>query len=617
MPDPIADADATITSDGTDESRAHLRDMWPYIREHKMALVWVALASLLATIFAVIQPLMLQQLVNSVGAGEAIGGFLWLLVGVTLGQALFQGLQTFLLQSTAERVVLGVRRSLVASLLSLPIKVFDARRVGDLMSRVGADTTLLRTVVTSGIFDIVSSVLMFVAAVVLMIWIDPLLFGLTLITVLIGVAVAFVLGTQVRHASKAAQEAVGAMSASVERSLSGIRTVKAAMAESREAELIDKDARSAYQAGVRLAKLSAVIEPVMSICLQAAFLVVLAVGGIRVANGSMLLGDLMAFILYLFLLVLPIGTAVGAFVQIQSGLAALDRIQEIVRLDSETADEVDLDEAPIPSSEDSPAIEFVNVSFAYPDDAENEGEPRGEKAVLRGVSFTVARGSRTAIVGPSGSGKSTSLALMERFYEPTSGSITLLGMPLHAQPRSRVRSHLGLIEQDAPILSGTLADNLRLAAPQAPDDALVEALTAVGLSEIATRDEAGLDLDLGERGTKLSGGQRQRLAWARTMLADREVLLMDEPTSSVDSRTEHLLQDTLDALAQERTLVVVAHRLSTIKDFDQIVVLERGQVVAIGTHAELIEAEGVYAEMAQRQGLSPGSVQAPTEKVEA
>ncbi len=617
MPDPIADADATITSGGTDESRAHLRDMWPYIREHKMALVWVALASLLATIFAVIQPLMLQQLVNSVGAGEAIGGFLWLLVGVTLGQALFQGLQTFLLQSTAERVVLGVRRSLVASLLSLPIKVFDARRVGDLMSRVGADTTLLRTVVTSGIFDIVSSVLMFVAAVVLMIWIDPLLFGLTLITVLIGVAVAFVLGTQVRHASKAAQEAVGAMSASVERSLSGIRTVKAAMAESREAELIDKDARSAYQAGVRLAKLSAVIEPVMSICLQAAFLVVLAVGGIRVANGSMLLGDLMAFILYLFLLVLPIGTAVGAFVQIQSGLAALDRIQEIVRLDSETADEVDLDEALIPSSADSRAIEFVDVSFAYPDDAENEGEPRGEKAVLRGVSFTVARGSRTAIVGPSGSGKSTSLALMERFYEPTSGSITLLGMPLHAQPRSRVRSHLGLIEQDAPILSGTLADNLRLAAPQAPDDALVEALTAVGLSEIATRDEAGLDLDLGERGTKLSGGQRQRLAWARTMLADREVLLMDEPTSSVDSRTEHLLQDTLDALAQERTLVVVAHRLSTIKDFDQIVVLEHGQVVAIGTHAELIEAEGVYAEMAQRQGLSPDSVQAPTEKVEA
>ncbi len=615
MPDPTQDDIAKPTPEGDDESRAQLREMWPYIREHKRALVWVALASLLATIFAVIQPLMLQQLVNSVEAGEAIDGFIWLLIGVTLGQALFQGLQTFLLQSTAERVVLGVRRSVIKSLLSLPIKVFDARRVGDLMSRVGADTTLLRTVVTSGIFDIVSSVLMFVAAVVLMVWLDPLLFGLTLVTVLIGVAVAFVLGTQVRHASKAAQEAVGAMSASVERSLSGIRTVKAAMAESREAELIDKDARSAYDAGIRLAKLSAIIEPVMSICLQGAFLMVLAVGGIRVANGSMLLGDLMAFILYLFLLVLPIGTAVGAYVQIQSGLAALDRIQEIVRLDPETADEVDLVETSLPSI-DSPALEFVDVSFTYPDDSEDESLV-DQKAVLRGVSFTVAQGSRTAIVGPSGSGKSTSLALMERFYEPTSGAITLLGMPLHAQPRSRVRAHLGLIEQDAPILSGTLADNLRLAAPDSPDDALLEALTAVGLSEIATRDDAGLGLDLGERGTKLSGGQRQRLAWARTMLADRDVLLMDEPTSSVDSRTEHLLQDTLDALAAQRTLIVVAHRLSTIKDFDQIVVLEHGEVVATGTHAELIGAQGVYAEMAHRQGLTPGNAQAPTERIEA
>lgn len=615
MPEPTQDETAMPTPEGDDESRAHLREMWPYIREHKMALVWVALASLLATIFAVIQPLMLQQLVNSVEAGEAIGAFIWLLIGVTIGQALFQGLQTLLLQSTAELVVLGVRRSVIKSLLSLPIKVFDARRVGDLMSRVGADTTLLRTVVTSGIFDIVSSVLMFVAAVVLMVWLDPLLFGLTLVTVLIGVAVAFILGTQVRHASKAAQEAVGAMSASVERSLSGIRTVKAAQAESREAELIDKDARLAYNAGIRLAKLSAIIEPVMSICLQGAFLMVLGVGGIRVANGSMLLGDLMAFILYLFLLVLPIGTAVGAFVQIQSGLAALDRIQEIVRLDPETADEVDLVATSLPPI-DSPAVEFVDVSFTYPDDAVDTSHAE-EKTVLKGVSFTVARGSRTAIVGPSGSGKSTSLALMERFYEPTSGSIALLGMPLHAQPRNRVRAHLGLIEQDAPILSGTLADNLRLAAPEAADEALLDALKAVGLSEIATRDDAGLGLDLGERGTKLSGGQRQRLAWARTMLADRDVLLMDEPTSSVDSRTEHLLQDTLDALAQQRTLIVVAHRLSTIKDFNQIVVLEHGEVVATGTHAELIEAEGVYAEMAQRQGLTPGSLQAPTERIEA
>ncbi len=589
--------------------QAPLREMWPYLREHRTALILVAIASLFATAFAVIQPLMLQRLVNSVGAGEAVGGFLTLLIVVTLLQALFSGAQTFLLQSTAERVVLGVRRSIVGSLLSLPVKVFDARRVGDLMSRVGADTTLLRTVVTSGIFDIVSSVLMFVAAVVLMIVIDPLLFALTLGTVLIGVSAAFILGRQVRQASKDAQEAVGAMSSSVERALSGIRTIKAAVAEDREAALIDRDAQSAYRAGVQLAKLSAIIQPLMGICLQAAFLVVLAVGGVRVANGSMQLGDLMAFILYLFLLIMPIGSAVGAFVQIQSGLAALDRIQEVVRLDPEGADEANVTHSSLETAEGMPTVEFADVSFSYPVAVEREAPEaaevaKGPEIVLDSVSFSVPQGSRTALVGPSGSGKSTTLALVERFYEPTSGTIAVRGMPLAQVPRGVLRRQLGLIEQDAPVLSGTLADNLRLAAPEASDAALIDALQAVGLQSLVERDRDGLNLDLGERGTKLSGGQRQRMAWARTMLAERNILLMDEPTSSVDSRTEHLLQETLESLAHQRTLLVVAHRLSTVRDFDQIVVLEHGRVVAIGTHEELVAQEGVYREMAQRQGLA-------------
>ncbi|MGB7449738.1 MAG: ABC transporter ATP-binding protein [Ornithinimicrobium sp.] len=586
--------------------RAQLREMWPYLREHRAALALVAATSLCATFFAVVQPLMLQRLVNSVGAGEPVGGFLALLVGVTLAQALFSGLQTYFLQSTAERVVLGVRRSLVGSLLSLPVKVFDSRRVGDLMSRVGSDTTLLRTVVTSGLFDVISSTLMFVAAVVLMVLIDPLLFSLTLGTVLIGVVAAFVLGRRVRVASQDAQAAVGAMSSSVERALSGIRTIKAAVAEEREAALIDADASAAYRAGLRLATMSAIIQPLMSICLQAAFLVVLAVGGVRVANGSMQLGDLMAFILYLFLLIMPIGSAIGAFVQIQTGLAALDRIQEVVRMDAEAADELRHEAAGV-SSRSGPAIEFDAVSFRYPapQDAPEQPSPQAPPTVLHEVSFSIPRGARFAIVGPSGSGKSTTLALVERFYEPTSGRICVDGVPLPHLPRSDLRARLGLIEQDAPVLSGTLADNLRLAAPKADEGQLLQALRSVGLAELVDRESGGLDLDLGEHGTKLSGGQRQRLAWARTMLADRDILLMDEPTSSVDSRTEHQLQATLAELAEQRTVVVVAHRLSTVRDFDRILVLDQGRLVAAGTHDELIDQAGVYREMAFRQGLAP------------
>lgn len=223
--------------------------------------------------------------------------------------------------------------------------------------------------------------------------------------------------------------------------------------------------------------------------------------------------------------------------------------------------------------------------------------------VLDGVSFTVPAGSRTALVGPSGAGKSTVLALLERFYEPTSGSISVDGLPLPRIPRSVLRSRIGLVEQEAPVLSGTLADNLRLAAPGATDDQLRRVLAAVGLDALGDRSDDGLDLNLGEDGIRLSGGQRQRLAWARVILADRPVLLMDEPTSAVDSRTEQLLQQTLGEASRDRTVVVVAHRLSTVADFDQIVVLDQGRVAAVGTHEELLESSELYRDMAARQRL--------------
>ncbi len=572
--------------------RASFAEFLPYLRGHVSLLVAAGAVSLVATALALLQPLMVQQLINAVGAGTGWTPFLWLLVAITLGQAVFSAGQSYLLQRTAESVVLGVRRSLVGQLLRLPIREFDARRVGDLMSRVGSDTTLLRSVITSGLFEIVSSVLMFAAAVVLMILLDPLLFAITVTAVLGGAACVVLLGSLIRRRSRQVQEAVGAMAAAVERGLSGIRTIKAAVAEDREAALIDREAVGAYRAGVAAAKLQAVVEPIMSICIQGAFIVVLTVGGVRVADGSLALGDLLAFILYLFLLVLPIGSALGAFVQIQAGLAALDRIQEVARLQPEAGDEDGL--APGRTSSMAPEVRFDGVSFGYDDG----GDP-----VLADLSFSVPAGSRTAIVGPSGAGKSTVLGLLERFYEPTGGTITYDGVPLAAIPRRELRSRLGLVEQEAPVLSGTLADNLRISAPDATQARMVSALDSVGLGDLVKRSETGLALNLGEDGVRLSGGQRQRLAWARVLLADRPVLLMDEPTSAVDSRTEQLLQRTLSEAARSRTVVVVAHRLSTIADFDRILVMDRGRVVASGTHATLVQTSALYRDMAVRQRL--------------
>lgn len=587
---PIADAPARKT-------RAKLRDVWPYIADHKTTIAIIMVVSLVASGLALVQPLILQTLINGVGQDIELSTPLILLIAVTIGGAAFGALQSFLLRRTAEGVVLGARRSMVSHLFRLPIATFDHRRVGDLISRVGADTTLFRSVITSGLFDIVSSVLMFFGAVVLMATIDPLLLGITLVAILIGTVAVLGLGLAMRNASRQAQDSVGDMTAAVERVLGAIRTVRASGAVERESERVSGEAEKVYRQGVRMAALGAFVQPIMSICIQGAFVIVLGYGGYRVVTGAMEIGDLVAFLLYLFALVLPLGSAIGAFTTIQAGLAALDRMQEVLKLPLEEADEAGLSpssvqEEPPPSG--APLLEFDDVGFAYA-----EGPP-----VLRGVSFHVERGSRTAIVGPSGAGKSSVLALIERFYDPTSGTIRFDGADVRAMRRSDLRRRIAYVEQEAPVLAGSLESNLRLAATDATDAELLAVLDAVGLSSLIDRSAEGLNMAVGDGGVLLSGGQRQRLAWARALLAGSDLLLLDEPTSSVDARTEAVLQEALRKAGAERTVLVVAHRLATVVDSDRIIVLDAGKIVASGTHAELLESSPLYRELATYQLLA-------------
>jgi ABC-type multidrug transport system fused ATPase/permease subunit len=583
--------DGSSRSDGP--KRARLAELWPYVRDHTGVLGVIAVVSLVATALALIQPLTLQRVIDDVGSGRALTPAITLLVGVTLAEAAFSALQSYLLQRTAEGVVLGARRTLVAHLLRLPVAEYDRRRIGDLISRVGADTTLLRAVVTSGLFDIVSSILMFVGAVALMAYVDVSLLLITLAAVVVGAVAVLGLGGAIRRASHRAQSSVGDMTASVERALGAIRTIRAAGATHRETERIGDAAASAYRAGVDMAKLNALVQPIMSLCIQGAFIVVLGYGGYRVATGEMSLGNLIAFLLYLFMLVMPLAQAVHAFTTLQAGLGALDRMQEVMRIPAEDADDASLpptrSSRPVAGSD--AALELSEVSFGYDDGP----------AVLDQVSFVVERGSRTAIVGPSGAGKSTTLALVERFYEPVGGTVRLDGVDVSTLPREEVRRRIAYVEQEAPVLAGSIADNLRLAAPDATDDELRAVLDQVGLSDLIERTELGLDVPVGDDGVLLSGGQRQRLAWARALLAGPDLLLLDEPTSSVDSRTEQVLQDALRTAARERTVVVVAHRLATVADSDRIVVLDGGRITAIGTHQELLASSPLYRELASHQ----------------
>jgi ATP-binding cassette subfamily B protein len=302
------------------------------------------------------------------------------------------------------------------------------------------------------------------------------------------------------------------------------------------------------------------------------------------------------------MMIMPLGQAFGALNSVNQALGALGRIQEIIGLPSET----DGDAAIVPAAaiDTDAAISFENVQFTYPAGSlVDDGTERPDLTVLHGVSFSAARGQRTALVGPSGAGKSTILALIERFYDPTSGVVRLGGIDVRGLDRTDLRSQIGYVEQDAPVLAGSIRANLLLAAPDATDEQCIAVLAAVNLTEVLERNPQGLDAAVGEDGVMLSGGERQRLAIARTLLAAPPILLLDESTSSLDGLNEQMLREAIDAVAENRTLIVIAHRLSTVVDSDQIVVLDHGRVVGVGTHSELVKSTPLYKNLAKHQLL--------------
>ena len=603
--------------------RAKLSQLWPYLAEHRGILSVVVALSILAAAASLAQPLLVSQVITVVQANKPLGMLVWALVGLVVISGVLSGFQHYLLQRTGTSVVLSARRQLVRRMLRLPISEFDTRRTGDLVSRVGSDTTLLYAVITQGLVDAVGGSLVFVGALIAMLIIDPLLLGLTLLVVAIAVVTVVSLSGRIRVASRKQQEKVGDLAASVERSLSAVRTVRASNATDREIAAVEKDAEGAWRMGIQVAKISALVVPIAGIALQVALLVVLGVGGFRVASGAITVASLVSFILFLFMMIMPLGQAFGAINSVNQALGALGRIQEIISLPSET----DGDAAIVPAAaiETDAAITFENVEFSYPEGTVVEQVEKevvelvetehlegqistspiadSDRTVLRGVSFAAERGKRTALVGPSGAGKSTILALIERFYDPNAGVVRLGGIDIRGLDRTDLRAQIGYVEQDAPVLAGTIRENLRLATPDATDEQCIEVLHAVNLTEVLERNELGLDAPVGEDGVMLSGGERQRLAIARTLLAAPPILLLDESTSSLDGLNEQMLREAIDAVAQNRTLIVIAHRLSTVVDSDQIVVLDHGQVVGVGTHSELVKSTPLYKDLAKHQLL--------------
>ncbi|MFI6319659.1 ABC transporter ATP-binding protein [Nonomuraea sp. NPDC050556] len=559
------------------------------MRPHRGVLALGGLLGLIGSAAGLAMPLLAKYVVDAFGENRSLAGpLIGLTVAVLVGAVVSAG-GTYLMERTGENIVLGARRQLVGRLLRLKVADVDRLKPGDLLSRVTGDTTLLRSVLTNGIVNSIGAIFMLVGAIVMMAFMDGVLLLVTLlVVVVIGGLVASIM-PKIQRAQLQAQTAVGEMGSVLDRALQSYRTVKASGAEEREVRVVGEAAERARDRGLQVAGWTSLAGVATWMAVQIAFLCVLAVGGARVASGSLAISGLIAFLLYLFYLVAPIGQLVEGAVQLQNGLAALKRIKEIEELPAEPiAVAAPMAEAPV-------GVRFEDVVFRYGDD---------RPIVHDGVSFEVPPGGLTALVGPSGAGKSTVFALLERFYEHQDGAITVGGRDIRDWPLGELRAALGYVEQDAPVLAGTLRENLLFAAPHATEEEMHQALRRTRLDDLVARLPEGLETAVGHRGVLLSGGERQRVAIARALLRKPRLLLLDEATSQLDAVNELRLREVIAEAAQETTVLVIAHRLSTVTNADRIVVMEAGGVRAVGTHAELVGADDLYRELAATQFLT-------------
>ncbi|MBE1463008.1 ABC transporter ATP-binding protein [Kibdelosporangium phytohabitans] len=572
-----------------------MRTLLGYAKDHWIALtvgLVIALASAAANLA---QPLATKSVVDALADGSSLSGPVGTLAVLVVVASLLAGAYTFLLDRTAEKVVFSVRRQLIGRLLRLRVPELDGAAPGDLTSRVTSDSTLLQSATTQALISIVKGAAGGIGSMVVMFTLDARLTGLTLGSLALVALTIGVLLPKIRRVITKAQEAVGEVGAGLDRALGAARTVKASGAEAREEAAVTDSARKAMHAGFTGAKYNALVGGIMNLAFSAPFLLVLGAGGAWAATGSLQLSTLIAFLLTVFYMTEPLAELVQGVTTLQQGLGAVKRIREV----EDMAIEADVD-APVTAVERAaPGIAVHNVKFQY----------AGRSAALDSVSFEAPAGGRTAIVGPSGAGKTTLFALLQRFYEPESGMITVDGTDIAKLTRAEVRRRIGYVEQDAPALSGTLESNLRYAAPDATDEELEDVLRATRLSDLVERLPDGLNTMVGTRGVALSGGERQRLAIARALLRRPQVLLMDEATSQLDARNEVALREAVDQAAERCTVLLIAHRLSTVVSADRIVVLERGRVAATGTHEQLLGASPLYRELAASQLLVPEVVE--------
>ncbi|MBX3727167.1 MAG: ATP-binding cassette domain-containing protein [Xanthomonadales bacterium] len=572
-----------------------LRRLWPLVRRHRALLagwlVFLALSSAATLALPVAARYMIDYGFGQTDPRLLDLGFLGLLV-VAGVMALAGAARFFCVSLLGERVAADLRTRLYGHLLELDLGFFERTRSGELVSRLAADTERVQTVVGSTLSVALRSAVMLVGASAAMIATSPRLAGLTALVIPAVIAPMVVFGRRVERLSRESQDRIADATAVASESLSAIAAVQANGREVREADRYRGAVARALDTARRRIGMTALLA-FLGIALSfGAITAVLWAGAHAVLEGRMDAGVLGQFVLYAVIAAGSVGGLTEVWGEVLRCAGALGRIGEL--LDSRSAIAPPAEPLALPAPVRG-ALRFEQVEFRYP--------TRPDAPALHDFDLSIAPGETVALVGPSGAGKSTVFALLLRFFDPQAGRITLDGVDLRALPLDDLRGAFALVPQDATLFAASAADNIAFGRPEATRAQVEEAARAAGAEEFIAEMPDGYDTDLGERGVRLSGGQQQRIAIARAVLRQAPVLLLDEATSALDAHSEAWVQRALDGLMRERTTLVIAHRLATVRKADRIVVLDRGRIVAEGRHADLVAAGGLYAELARLQFL--------------
>lgn len=587
------------------KQKVRLKDLFELISNKKRDFVIILMLGIISSVLTLLQPNIVSKIISSKGFNFFYNRDLYVLILIIIMSTILTTVQYYILQKISEQAIFKARKGLIYHILQLPIIDYSEWASGDLLSRVSGDTSKLRVGIIQLSVSITSGLFLVGGAIIGLMIKDLYLFLITLITIVISFLFIMFMTNLIQKSSYEAQKSLGVLSSIINRCLYGIRTIRSANETDTEIKKATSEAEQIKQLGLKLAKYQSIMTPISNLGLQICGLIVIGVGGYRVSNGSMTIGSLTSFILLLYIAISPMQQIFSAMSSVADSLGAMGRIKEITDLPLENQYDIGNDSSIKKLENTKEFIAFKNVTFSYDKYSLDESEENIDfEPVLRGLSFTIKKGECISIVGPSGAGKSTILQLLERFYEPNNGKIFLDGMDFTFMTREEVREKIVYVEQNAPLIYGTIYENLALGNKNTSKEFCKCALEKVNLSYLLDRNSLGLDALVGENGIGLSGGERQRLAMARVILSDSDIVLLDELTSNLDSINEKILKDVIKELRGKKTIIMVAHRLSTIMESDVIYVLEHGRIVGSGTHNELLKSIPLYKELAKEQMLS-------------